>query len=193
MRTKIFLFQLLVTSLLGSAIAGIILISPAYAETKAAAKTTTKTSTKTATTAPVETTSQEPISANSSPLLNSTKGFFASLYAKMDAWRLSQLDIWKAIKAEKEEQIADTTAQGDKKRAERVDNVLDGKSTTVFQGSGSELSDNGNVFLLKLYSFALFIFVIIFSSPYIFYGIAIFLVLVIISRIINKIRHPDGY
>lgn len=85
MRTKIFLFQLLVTSLLGSAIAGIILISPAYAETKAATKTTTKTSTKTETTVPVETTSQKPVSANSSPLLNSTKGF---LHHYMQKWML---------------------------------------------------------------------------------------------------------
>jgi hypothetical protein len=54
MRTKIFLFQLLATVIIGSGIAGIVLISPAYAQNKEAAKTTASTKVKAAVTEKTE-------------------------------------------------------------------------------------------------------------------------------------------
>lgn len=203
MRTKIFLFQLLATALIGSGIAGIVLISPAYAQNKETAKSTTSTKVKTAVTEKTEavkdsvtektTPKVEEAKVEAKGVWNSIKNFGISIYEKVDTWRAAQLEIWKAIKMEKETQIAVITEDQDAKRSGRVDKLLDGQQDTLFQGSGSEVKGTGSVFLLKLYSFVLFLFVIIFSSKVIFYGIAIFLILTIIARIINKFRHPQGY
>lgn len=200
MRTKIFLFQVLITSVISLTVAGVILVTPlASAETKTTTKTSSQTTTK-AKTEDIKTQSDavaatEPvvIPEKAQGAWNSVQSFFLATYAKIDAWRVSQLAVWNGIKTEKETQIAVLVSTNDDKRSERVDKVLDGENVTMFEGSGSELQGNGNVFLLKLYSFVLFLFIIIFSTPIIFYGIAIFLVLTIISRIINKIRHPEGY
>lgn len=194
MRTKIFLFQVLITSVIGLTIAGVILITPRVsAETKtvntsteAASKTKTESSAQIATETVV-------IPEKAQGVWDSVKSFFLATYAKIDAWRVSQLAVWNGIKTEKETQIAVLVSTNEEKQSERINNVLEGESVTMFEGSGSELQGNGNIFLLKLYSFVLFLFIIIFSTPVIFYGIAIFLVLTIISRIINKIRHPQGY
>jgi len=203
MRTKIFLFQLLATVIIGSGIAGIVLISPAYAQNKEAAKTTASTKVKAAVTEKTEAvkdsvtekaaTKGEEAKVEAKGVWNSIKNFGFSIYEKVDAWRAAQLEIWKAIKMEKETQIAIITEDQDAKRSGRVEKLLDGQQDTLFQGSGSEVKGTGSVFLLKLYSFVLFLFVIIFSSRVIFYGIAIFLILTIIARIINKFRHPQGY
>ncbi len=203
MRTKIFLFQLLATVIIGSGVAGIVLISPAYAQSKETAKTTTSTKVKAVVDAKAEAV-KDSVAEKTAPkveeakveakgIWNSIKNFGISIYEKADAWRAAQLEIWKAIKLEKETQIAVITEDQDIKRSGRVDKLLDGQQDTLFQGSGTEVQSTGNVFLLKLYSFVLFLFVIIFSSRVIFYGIAIFLILTIIARIINKFRHPQGY
>ncbi|HQV64792.1 MAG TPA: hypothetical protein PKZ56_00985, partial [Candidatus Paceibacterota bacterium] len=123
----------------------------------------------------------------------SITNFGMSVYEKIDAWRASQLEIWRAIKLEKETQIAVITKDQEEKRSGRVEKLLEGQQDTLFQGSGSEVAGTGNVFLLKLYSFVLFLFTIIFLSKVIFYGIAIFLVLTIIARIVNMFRHRQSY
>lgn len=194
MRTKIFLFQVLITSVIGLTIAGVILITPRVSAETKTVTTPTEVTSKTKT-EPSTAIATEPvvIPEKAQGVWNSVQSFFLSTYAKIDTWRVSQLAVWNGIKTEKETQIAVLVSTNEEKQSERINNVLKGESVTMFEGSGSELQGNGNIFLLKLYSFVLFLFIIIFSTPVIFYGIAIFLVLTIISRIINKIRHPQGY
>lgn len=203
MMTKIFLFQLLTTALIGSGIAGAVLISPAHAQTKEAAKATVDTKVKSAIDAKAVELKDSAVE-KTAPAVDEAKtevkgvwksitNFGMSVYEKIDAWRASQLEIWRAIKLEKETQIAVITKDQEEKRSGRVEKLLEGEQDTLFQGSGSEVAGTGNVFLLKLYSFVLFLFTIIFLSKVIFYGIAIFLVLTIIARIVNMFRHRQSY
>ncbi len=90
---------------------------------------------------------------------NQVKLFFVDVYKTVDAWRVRQLDVWRAIKAEKEQQLADTESQFEQNKADRVDRVLEADQATLYNGVADDF--NGNAFLLKVYAFGLSIFVII--------------------------------
>jgi hypothetical protein len=117
-----------------------------------------------------------------------------SVYEKIDAWRIHQYDTWVAIKNEKRQQIKDQTNALDEHRDERVDKVLNEQQTSLVQGSGDEFKGSGHVFLLKLYAGVLAVLTFIFSSRLVFYAILIFLVLTILSKLINMFRgRPSGF
>jgi hypothetical protein len=114
-------------------------------------------------------------------------------YQKIDAWRVSQNETWKAIKSEKELQITQGQQQLDDNRDNRVDRVLNEEQASLVNGAGDDIGKTGNVFLLKLYVALLTIFVIIFSYPLVFYTIIVFLIVSIISSLVNKIRNPHAF
>lgn len=121
------------------------------------------------------------------------KAWGISVYEKVDAWRVQQSGIWRDIKAEKELQITSLSQTTEDNRNERVDNVLNGDQTTLFQGSGQDFKGSGNVFLLKLYVFALNVFLFVFTTPVIFYGIITIALLAILNKIVQKIRNPHDF
>lgn len=114
-------------------------------------------------------------------------------YKKIDAWRISQNETWKAIKTEKELQIAQGQQQLDDNRDNRVDRVLNEEQVSLVNNSGQDIQKTGNVFLLKLYVALLSVFVIIFSYPLVFYTIIVFLIVSITSSLFNKIRNPHAF
>lgn len=168
------------------------------AETKAATKTTTSTTAKkTETTAPVKEDEKlvntEKVEKVSTGVWAHIKNWFINLYNKVDVWRASQGKIWTDIKNEKEAEVAARTQTVDENRDNRVNRILNEEQTTLFNGAGNDLKGDGNIFLLRLYTFALFIFVIIFTTPIIFYGIIILVIIAILNKIIQKIRNPHAY
>jgi hypothetical protein len=90
-------------------------------------------------------------------------------------------------------QITSLSQTTEENRNERVENTLNGEQGTLFKGSSQDFKGTGNVFLLKLYVFALNIFLFIFTTPVIFYGIIIIGILSILNRIVQKIRNPHGF
>jgi hypothetical protein len=173
-----------------------------YAADAVKAKTTVTTTAPTSTT----TVKEEPVSTTDESTIDTTvakekaKGIWAvikawgiSVYEKINAWRLSQATIWRDIKSEKELQITSLSQTTEENRNERVENTLNGEQGTLFKGSSQDFKGTGNVFLLKLYVFALNIFLFIFTTPVIFYGIIIIGILSILNRIVQKIRNPHGF
>ena len=167
------------------------------AQTKTEVKTSTSTTVKK--TEPVSVKEEdklvntEKVEEVSTGVWISVKNWFIGLYNKVDAWRMSQGKIWTDIKNEKEAEVAERTQTVDTNRDNRVNRILNEEQTSLFNGSGADLKGDGNIFLLRLYTFALFIFVIIFTTPIIFYGIIILVVIAILNKIIQKIRNPHAY
>lgn len=114
-------------------------------------------------------------------------------YKKIDAWRISQNQTWKAIKTEKELQITQGQQQLDDNRDNRVDRVLNEEQVSLVNNSGKDIEETGNVFLLKLYVALLSVFGIIFSYPLVFYTIITFLIISIVSSLFHKIRNPHAF
>lgn len=177
-------------------------VNSVYAAEPGVVKTTVTTTTPTSTT----TVKEESVSTTDKSAIDTTtakekaKGIWAvikawgiSVYEKIDAWRLSQAGIWRDIKSEKELQITSLSQITEENRNERVDNVLNGDQGTLFKGSSQDFKGSGNVFLLKLYVLALNIFLFIFTTPVIFFGIILIGVLAILNKVIQKIRNPHGF
>lgn len=158
-----------------------------FAETKVIQKTETSSSEKVI----VDATQKKDEGVQNESTEASIKNWFNAIYQKVDAWRIHQSEIWTGIKNEKEAQIAAQTQEVDTNRDNRVNRILNEEQTTLFNGAGTDLKGDGNIFLLRLYSFALFLFVIVFTTPIIFYGIIILVTLAIVSKIIQKIRNPQ--
>lgn len=186
-----------------SIISSSFVVSSVYAAEPAVVKTTVTTTTPISTTTTVK---EESVSTTDKSAIDTTtvkekaKGIWAvikawgiSVYEKIDAWRLSQAGIWRDIKSEKELQITSLSQTTEENRNERVDNVLNGDQGTLFKGSSQDFKGTGNVFLLKLYVIALNIFLFIFTTPVIFYGIIIIAMLSVLNKVIQKIRNPHGF
>lgn len=122
-----------------------------------------------------------------------SKNWFTGVYQKIDAWRVQQATIWTAIKTEKETEITVRTQTVNDHRDDRVNRILNEEQITLFNGAGEDLKGDGNIFLLRLYAFALSIFVIIFTTPVIFYGIIIIVLLSIVHKIFQRVRNPHAY
>ncbi len=119
------------------------------------------------------------------------KNFFGHLYTTVDTWRENQEGIWREIKSEKEQEIATREAAMDQAKADRVDRVLEGDQTSMYNGGFNGF--DWHILLLKLYNFALFIFTVIFSSRLLFFGILVLIIGAILIKIYDKIRHPRGF
>ncbi len=134
--------------------------------------------------------SQEEVKSSQSFIqknLTKVREFALVQYEQVDAWRLTQRDVWEAIKSEKELQITEEKLVLNENRENRTDRVLNGEQVSIVNASGQDFEKTGNVFLMKLYTALLTIFVIIFSSPIIFYGIILFFVLVFLNKLFVKL------
>lgn len=179
MKYKIFLGQVVITSILTLAIG--LPLATAFAETKAPVSVKVEVSSP----------AVDQAKTNASGFWDSTKAWGTGVYNKIDGWRLSQLETWKAIKAEKEAQITAGTDQLDANRNQRVDNVLNEQAPSLTTGAGQDIGGNGHVFLLKLYSFVIFLFIIILSTPVIFYGAIIIIIVSVLFKIGRMITGHD--
>lgn len=176
-------------------------VNSVYAAEPGVVKTTVTTTTPTSTTVKegsVSTTDKSTIDTTTAKekaknIWSIVKAWGISIYEKVDAWRLSQAGIWRDIKSEKELQITSLSQTTEENRNERVENTLNGEQGTLFKGSSQDFKGTGNVFLLKLYVIALNIFLFIFTTPVIFYGIIIIAMLSVLNKIIQKIRNPHGF
>lgn len=145
------------------------------------AKITTSTTVATSTTSATE----SPLEEKIAPVLEPVKIFFINLYTTIDNWRVRQGDIWKSLKSEKEEQIAERSQAMDDQILERSEKVLREEQNTVVQGAGDDF--DGSIFLLKLYVFVLGVFVIIFTYAWLFYLIFGFIVFNILRTLYIKL------
>ncbi len=125
--------------------------------------------------------------------LSKIKSFSLNQYEKIDVWRMTQVDTWKAIKTEKELQIIEGELELDDNRNERVDRVLNEEQVSLINNSGQDFEKTGNVFLLKLYTALLGIFVFVFSTPVFFYGIILFIIIIIINKIFNQLFNRNNF
>lgn len=184
-----------------SIISSSFVVNSVYAAEPSVVKTTVTTTTPTSTTVKeesVSTTDKSTIDTTTAKekaknIWSIVKVWGISIYEKVDAWRLSQAGIWRDIKSEKELQITSLSQTTEENRNERVENTLNGEQGTLFKGSSQDFKGTGNVFLLKLYVIALNIFLFIFTTPVIFYGIIIIAMLSVLNKIIQKIRNPHGF
>ncbi len=166
--------------------------SAAYAETvKQETKITTTSTVTTDNTSDTQNTSQ--IEQKTESIWNSVRVWGISVYEKVDIWRVGQLGVWRDIKTEKELQINSLEQSVEENRDERVEKTLTGEQSTMFTGASEDFSGTGNSFLLKLYVVAINIFVFIFSTQIIFYGIILLVILSILNKIIQKIRNPHSF
>lgn len=135
----------------------------------------------------------EKISETTQKISNSVRDTAMPWYKKIDTWRMSQNETWKALKIEKELQITQGEQELDQNRDNRVDKVLNEEQVSLVNNSGQDIQKTGNVFLLKLYVALLSLFVIVFSYPVVFYVIIAIIIFSIISSLFNKIRHPHAF
>jgi len=125
------------------------------------------------------------------PILEPVKETGISLFQKIDAWRIHQESIWRAMKTEKETQIEERTTAMYDKVDNRVDRVLEGEQASLVQGAGDDF--DGSIFLLKLYTAVLAVFVIVFSSKLLFFGIVGLVLFSFVYKLVVRLRHRDQF
>jgi len=117
------------------------------------------------------------------------KAFASNIYNKVDTWRKGQETTWRALKAEKQEEIKARDNKMDQGLKDRENKVLEGEQASIVQDSVKDF--DWHIFLLKIYVAALTVFVFIFAYPVAFYGVIIVIVLSILRRLYQRTRY--GY
>jgi hypothetical protein len=120
-----------------------------------------------------------------SPWLDSEKQFFVRIFLVVDVWRTQQQTIWVGIQDDKKAEIAQREIRMDNEILGRSEKVLNEEQSTVVQGAGDDF--DGSIFLLKIYVFVLSVFVFIFTHAWMFYTIALLIIINIFRTIYEKI------
>ncbi len=135
----------------------------------------------------------EKVSVTTEKITTTVRDVATPWYKKIDSWRIFQKATWESLKQEKELRIAKNEQTLDNNRDDRVNAVLDEEKASIVVDSGKDINTTGETFFLKLYVALLAVFVIIFSYPVVFYALVIFIIISVISSLINKIRNPHAF
>lgn len=124
-------------------------------------------------------------------LPQSVKDFFARTFSGVEKFRVQQVAISAAKRDELQLQIQTAQNNRDAATDENRDAVLEGESTSLYNGAGERLDSNVPIGLtVKYYAYKFYNMLV--SSPILFYLLGSFIAVYIIITLFNRARKRGG-